>query len=282
MMQPRVSPDGHRVAVARTVQGNQDIWLLDGPRASRFTFDPGQDYFPVWSPDSTRIVYRSISKGIGDLYSKLTSGAGAEEPFLDFGRSLVATNWSEDGRFVIYHNLDPQTEADIWVVPTSGAAGDRKPFVFLKTPFREAYGTFSPDGRWVAYHSNESGRAEIYVRPFVLPGATGTATTATGSQWQVSAAGGIHPMWRSDGKELYYINPDGAMMAAPITVSGSSLEPGALAVLFPTRIYGGGADIQAGRQYDVARDGRFLINTLLNEADAPITLLQNWNAAAKR
>ena len=112
--------------------------------------------------------------------------------------------------------------------------------MFLKTPFREAYGAFSPDGRWVAYQSNESGRQEIYVRPFVPPGAAGTAAGAAGGQWQVSTAGGIHPVWRPDGKELYYLNPAGAMMAAPITVTGATLEPGAPVVLFPTRIFGGG------------------------------------------
>ena len=85
---------------------------------------------------------------------------------------------------------------------------------------------FSPDGRWVAYHSDESGRPEVYVRPFVPPGATGTAAPTAGGQWQVSTAGGIHPVWRSDGKELYYINPDGAMMAAPIKVNGATMEPG--------------------------------------------------------
>jgi hypothetical protein len=159
---------------------------------------------------------------------------------------------------------------------------DRKPFVFLRTPFREAYGTFSPDGRWVAYHSNESGRPEIYVRPFVPPGATSNAAAAAGGQWQVSTAGGILPMWRSDGKELYYLNPDGAMMAAQIKVNGATLEPGAPVMLFPTRIFGGGADVQLGRQYDVTADGRFLINTQLNEAAAPITLLQNWNPDAKK
>jgi hypothetical protein len=89
-------------------------------------------------------------------------------------------------------------------------------------------------------------------------------------------------MWRSDGKELYYLNPDGAMMAVPIDVTGTAVEPGAPVMLFPTRIYGGGVDIQVGRQYDVTRDGRFLINTLLNEAAASITLLQNWNPEAKK
>ena len=160
--------------------------------------------------------------------------------------------------------------------------GALAPSVVLKTRFREIWGAFSPDGRWVAYHSNESGRPEIYVRPFIPPVAAGTGAGAVGRQWQVSTAGGIFPVWRPDGKELYYLNPAGAMMAAPITVTGSTIEPGAPIVLFPTRIFGGGEDSQQGRQYDVARDGRFLINTELDSADAPITLLQNWNPETKK
>jgi eukaryotic-like serine/threonine-protein kinase len=172
---------------------------------------------------------------------------------------------------------DPQTNADLWVVPM---VGEPTPSVFLKTPFREAYGAFSPDGRWVAYHSNESGRNEIYVRRFVPPDATGTP--AAGGQWQVSTAGGIMPKWRPDGKELYCLNPAGEMMAAPINVAGDALEPGAPVVLFPTHIVGGGSDNQIGWQYDVAPDGRFLINTELATAAAPVTLIQNWNPAAKQ
>jgi Tol biopolymer transport system component len=279
LLSPRVSPDGRRVAVARTAQGNVDLWLQDGARASRFTFDPSRDAQPVWSPDSTWIAYQAYQRLGAALVHKLTSGAGVAEPLLSTDQVLTPSSWSADGRFLMYISIDPRTNADIWVLPVSGAAGDRKPFVFLQTPFREVYGSFSPDGRWVAYHSNESGRPEVYVRRFVPPGATGTAA---GGPSQVSAAGGIHPLWRSDGKELYYLNPDGAMMAASITVTGDSLEPGAPVMLFPTRIFGGGADIQLGRQYDVAADGRFLINTVSNEAAAPITLLQNWNPAAKR
>jgi serine/threonine protein kinase len=282
LLTPRVSPDGRRVAVSRVVQGNQDLWLLDGARASRFTVDPARDAFPIWSPNGARIVYQSLQRtGIGDLYHKLTGGAGAEELLLSTPQLKTPTSWSADGRFLMYMSNDPQMNADLWVLPMSGHAGDRKPFVFLQTPFREAYGAFSPDSRWVAYHSNETGRPEVYVRPFVPPGATGTAAAATG-QWQVSTDGGIMPCWRADGKELYYLSPDGAMMAAPITVTGSSLEPGSPVTLFRARIYGGGADIQLGRQYDVTADGRFLINTVLTEAAAPITLLQNWNPTAKR
>jgi eukaryotic-like serine/threonine-protein kinase len=270
----RVSPDGRRVVVVRTVDGNTDLWLLDGPRMSRFTFDPTPDDRPVWSPDSTRIVFRSRR----DLYQKGASGAGVDERLLDSDQSKVPTSWSADGRFLLYESIDPQTNADLWIVPI---VGDHTPSVFLKTAFREAKPAFSPDGRWVAYHSNKSGRNEIYVRPFVPPASPG-APIETASEQQVSIAGGIHTVWRHDGKELYYLNPAGAMMAVLINVTGTTLQPGAPVVLFPTRILGGGVDAQHGRQYDVAPDGRFLINTVLDSAPAPITLLMNWNPEVKK
>ncbi len=198
------------------------------------------------------------------------------------GQVKTPTSWSADGRYLLYHTIDQQTGADLWVVPI---AGDPTPSVVLRTPFRELSGVFSPDGRWVAYQSDESGRNEINIRPFVPPSRDASADTlrpgpgqAPGGPWQVSTQGGIMPVWRRDGKELYYLNPAGAMMVAPITVTGTTLEPGTPVVLFPTRIYGGGVDAQQGRQYDVAPDGRFLINVELDNADAPITLLQHWQA----
>jgi len=136
--------------------------------------------------------------------------------------------------------------------------------VFLQTEFDERCGQFSPDGRWVAYQSNESGRTEVYVRPF--PG--------QGAQWQISTAGGSWPRWKSDGQELYYLSPDSQMMAARIQVNGRTLEPSNPIALFPTRINLAGVR----PQYDVARDGRFLINvTGEDAAPSPITLLLNWH-----
>ncbi len=275
---PRVSPDGRRVVVSRRVQGNTDLWLLDGSRASRFTFDAATDQVPAWSPDGTRIVFRSSRTGLGDLYLKLTSGASAEERLVASSQPMEPTGWSRDGRLLLYLYFDKETTADLWV---AAMLDEGKPAAFLKTPFIERGGVFSPDGRWVAYQSNESGRQEVYVRPFVPPGTGATPGTAVG-QWQVSTSGGIAPMWRPDGKGLYYLNPAGAMMAAPIKVTRNTPELGAPVVLFPTRIVGGGTEAGHTRQYDVAPDGRFLINTVLDEASAPITLLMNWSPEAKR
>ena len=207
---PRVSPDGRRAAVNRTVQGNADIWLLAGTRTSRFTFDAAPDRNPIWSPDGGRIVFDSDRKGHRDLYQKSSSGARAEELLVESTQNKVTSDWSADTRFILYHSIDPQTDWDLWVLPMSGANasparsasgtarslndgrsqreddGDRKPWVFLKTSFDERDGQFSPDGRWVAYMSNESGRMEIYIRPFAAPARSGAAASPAAGQWQVS------------------------------------------------------------------------------------------------
>jgi eukaryotic-like serine/threonine-protein kinase len=292
---PSLSPDGRRAAVSRTVQGNSDIWLLDATRATRFTFDPSRDQYPIWSPDGSRIVFDSNRKGHRDLYVKSSNGAGGEELLLESAQDKNATDWSRDGRFLLYTSTDPQTGYDLWVLPMEG---ERKPFVFLKTSFDERRGKFSPDGRWVAYMSNESGRYEVYVRPFFQGGlsakteggpapVSGTAPGASsgagvGGQWQVSASGGINPRWRADGKELYYIAPDGKLMAAPIAANSATIAPGTPVALFQPRIFGGGTDPSVGTEYDVSGDGRFLIDTVLEDAASPITLLQNWTAGLKK
>jgi Tol biopolymer transport system component len=270
---PRVAPDGQRVAVARTVQSNTDLWLLDDMRASRFTFVASADQYPVWSADGGRLVFSSTRAGQFDLYQRLVSGAAEEEALLLSDQDKFASNLTADGRFLLYFIVGAQG-TDLWVLAT---AGKPTPLPFLQTRFNERWGAFSPDGRWVAYASNESGRDEIYVRPFVPPGEESTAAVTVG-QWQVSTAGGIQPLWSPDGRELYYLNPEGGMMAAAVSVSADGFAPGAPELLFPTRIVGSGLSQGQGRQYDVAADGRFLINTVLNTATPPpITLIQNWN-----
>jgi Tol biopolymer transport system component len=266
LIAPELSPDGRRVMVQRTVQGNTDIWLLDGARTTRFTSDADIDRLPIWSPDGTRIFFGSSRKGARDLYQKHVSGADGEGPLLESLMDKAPNSWSPDGHFLLYTNLDPKAGADLWVLPL---AQDRKPFIFLSTRFDERAGQFSPDGRWVAYQSNESGPFQIYVRAFPGPG----------GQSQVSTSGGIQTRWRRDGKELYYIAPDGKLMAVPITAKGATLDAGIPVALFQTRIWGGGTNAFNRQQYDVAPDGRFLISVTTEDAmSAPITLLLNWKA----
>jgi hypothetical protein len=265
LLHPEVSPDGRRVVVDRSVDGNTDLWILDAVRAIRFTFDAGIDHWPIWSPEGSRVVFDSSRKGLHDLYQKPSSGAASEELFLESPQSKGATDWSPDGRFLLFQSNDPNRAYDLW---TLALEGDRRPQAFLSTGFDEGQGQFSPDGRWVAYVSNESSQYQVYVRPFPGPG----------GQWQISTAGGTQPRWRPDGKELYYVAPNGSLMAASIAVSGATLDPGTPTVLFQTRMARGiGAGSLLRPQYDVAPDGRFLINVTTDEAVAsPITVVLNW------
>ena len=266
---PRVAPDGRRVAVSRMAQNNRDIWLLDGARASRMTFNAAVDNVPAWSRDGSRITFTSNRTGRFAMHQKLASGAGGEELIPTSDDGAYPSDWSADGRHLLYFIETPKNALDIRVLQ---ATGERKSIAFLETPFSELWGQFSPDGQWVAYQSRETGRYEVYVRPF-RPSAAGQSI--------VSTAGGIHPLWSADGKELYFINPDGVMMAAPISASRSALVPGTPAKLFDAQISGGGVDNSTGRQYDVARDGRFLINRQQDgDANPTITLINNWNPDA--
>ena len=269
-----LSPEGKRVAVNRTVNGNPDVWLIDAARGvpTRFTFDAALDGRAVWSPDGSRVVFMSARKGPFNLYWKLSSGAGADELLLESDQSKAPTDWSPDGRFLLFAGIDPQTRIDLWVLPVSG---DRKPLPFLKTPFDERHGQFSTDGKWIAYQSNESGRFEIYVQPFPGPG----------GKFQISTNGGAQPRWNKNGKEIFYVSLDSKMMTAPVKLSsdGQSLETGTPAALFPVRIAGGPMPVNK-QQYAVSSDGqRFLVNLEVGEGTAsPITLIYNWNPKATK
>ena len=280
--QPAVSPDGHRALVSRTVQNNSDLWLLEGDRTTRLTFDAGNDQDPIWSPDGSRVAFQSNRKGQSDLYEKLASGVGLEVPIVISDQNKVPTSWSANGDFLLYYSIDPQSGDDLWVVRVNasrlqgadGTAPASAPKVFLKTPYRELAGVFSPDGRWIAYMSNESGRMEVYVKPFVDPTSPGVSLVS--GQWQISAEGGVYPQWRRDGKELYYLNPAGDMMAASVALKAATLEAGAPVKLFQQRVF---ADGVPSKVFDVTADGRFLVHTVIERGLAPITLLMNWNPA---
>jgi hypothetical protein len=264
-----LSPDGRRVAAHRSGQKSDDIWLFDSTRAARFTVNDANERDAIWSPDGNRIVFRSNRKGAYDLYQKPSGGSGSEDLLLESQADKTTNAWSPDGRFILYASVrSPGSDNDLWVLPMEG---DQTPYPFLSTAFDERGSQFSPDGRWVAYQSNESGRFDIYVRPFSGPG----------GQWLVSTLGGSQVRWSPSGKELYYIATDGKLIAVPITINGTSLEPGAPVILFQPRIWGGGSNTLTGHQYDVARDGRLLINTFLDDAaSTSITLIQNWKPKA--
>jgi Tol biopolymer transport system component len=275
---PGLAPDGQRVAVNRTVQGNNDVWLIEVGRgvASRFTFNVALDSAPLWSPDGSQVVFRSTRNGAYDLFEKSASGTADEQPLLVTSQSKSPLDWSRDGRFLLYSTHDPKTASDLWALPMMG---ERRPFAVLQSSFDEIEGQFSPDGRWLAYASNESGRYEIYIRTF----------PEAGGKWQVSAAGGVQPRWRRDGQELFYVAPDTRLMAVPIRGKPDThtLEAGAPVALFPSRLATGGniptAGFQARAQYAVAADGRFLMNVAADDAVAsPITIVQNWDAPLKK
>jgi serine/threonine protein kinase len=263
MLHPRLSPDGHTVVVELTKDGNTDLWLVDADHTTRLTTDPVADQMPLWSPNGQQIAFGKQRAGVFDLYAKSSDPASREDLLLTSPETKAPQSWSPDGRFLLY--LTRQMAGDLWVLPLEG---ERKPYAFVNTPFEERGGVFSPDGHWVAYESDKPGRPEIYVKPFPGPG----------PETLVSRTGGITPQWSPDGKELYFIAPDSTLMTAPITVHGASAEPGLPTALFQTRIVGGGTTrIGLHRQFDVARDGRFLINSLTNNsASAPITIIQNW------
>jgi eukaryotic-like serine/threonine-protein kinase len=231
----------------------------------------------VWSPDSERIAY-AVQKVEGrDFHLTSVNGAGEVERVFQSDHLVSPGSWSPDGRFLIYTDTKLGAgNSNLWVLDL---AEDRKASPFANASGWQFASQFSPDGRWVAYESQDSsGKREIFAQPFISPGTQG-AGTASG-RWQVSEAGGITPRWSSDGKEIYFINPLGEMMAVPIAVKGSALKPGRPVKLFQTRVLNGGAGVSPGRQYDVAPDGRFLINQVQETGSAPITLIENWNPDA--
>jgi serine/threonine protein kinase/Tol biopolymer transport system component len=272
-----LSPDAKRVALVRDdpQTGNRDIWLVELARGTslRLTSDEAWDRYPIWSPDGSRIVFATGRAGVDNLYHKPSSGTGSEEVLFQSMHGKYPIHWSADGRFIVYQVVDPKTFTDIWVLPLTG---ERQPFPFLQTEFSEEHPQFSPDGRWLAYTSNESGRPEIYVQSF----------PPSGGKWQVSTHGGAHPRWRGDGQELFYLDLRGKKLLA-VAVKGDThtFEADVPVALFDINVGRYIPGLLAGMyQYDVTADGqRFLVNTLVEEPPAPpITVVLNWIAGLKR
>jgi serine/threonine protein kinase/Tol biopolymer transport system component len=268
----RLSPDGKRAAFQlsdrRGGAVNQDIWLIDIERniPTRFTFNPAVEDDPIWSPDGAHIAFTSEREGKKDIYQKLSSGAGGEELLLKSDVNKDTTDWSADGRYILYENNDPKTKGDLWVLPLFG---DKQPFPFLATEFNERQGHFSPDGHWVAFTSDESGKTEVYVQSF----------PAAGGKVQISTGGGAQPVWRRDGRELFYIDPDRKLMSVEVK-AGATFEVGVSKPLFDTRVESYTND----NRYAVSPDGqRFLMNVPVEaQTSTPITVVLNWTADLKK
>ena len=209
------------------------------------------------------------------MFEKAASGAGDNRPLLATGEPKTPLSWSPDGQWLLYSTSHPKTGLDLWAAPM---AGDRKPVQVAQTHYDETAGQFSPNGRWVAYQSNESKPVQIYIQPFPGPG----------GRRQVTTAGGTQPRWSPDGKELFYLGLDGRLMAVPIAVgTDRQVEPGAAVALFRAQLATGASINSSGSgtraQYAVGSDGRFLVNMTLEAATAtPITVVLNWDAALKK
>jgi eukaryotic-like serine/threonine-protein kinase len=263
---PSLSPSADRLAYSLTDSRSikADIWIRDIARGvnSRFTLGAGNNYRAVWSPDGATIVFSSDRAGAVDLYEKSTRGPGEEKLLLHSDEAKSAASWSSDGKYVAYASRNPKTQWDLWVLPTFG---DKKPIPIAVSPFNEMTPMFSPDGRYVAYVSNESGRDEIYVQTFPEPG----------GKWQVSNGGGSDPSWRGDGKEIYYRSPDQKLMAVEIR-AGADFQAGVPEALFSVRIRPG----NPRNKYTPSADGqRFIFAAPLGrDAMSPTTIVLNWPA----
>ena len=274
-----LSPDGAQAAlsVLDTARNTRDIAVVDLKRnglLNRFTFDPADDMSPVWTHDGRDIIFASRRNGRLDLFKKPANGVGAEVPLYTDGlNNLYPTDVSKDGKFLLFFtgNALSKTSNDLWLLPLTGEA---KPEVYLQTAVTEYYGAFSPDGRWIAYSSLESGRVEVWVSSFPGPG----------GKWQISRDGGDFPRWRADSKELYFRAPDESLMAARVDGSGPALVVGEVTKLFHTQMRSVGFSGSNAANYAVTPDGqRFLIAVSEDgAAEPPTTFLVNWTAALRR
>jgi Tol biopolymer transport system component len=259
-----LSPDNSTVATdpVDAASGVPDIWLHDLARGavSRLTFGPGSSEYPAWSPDGSRIGFYSANNR--NPRGKAANGTGAEEALDHNPLNTRLDDWSRDGRWLIEEPIDPKTGHDIWLIPQFG---DRKPVPYINSEYYETNAKLSPNVQWLAYASDESRRREIYVQTF----------PEHGGKWQISTNGGDYPVWSRDGRELYFLGADRKMMAVEIKGSGAGFQAGVPKPLF---------EVAAQGQFDVSKDGRFLIQVPVEQAttNVPITVITNWQAALKK
>ena len=267
---PALSPDGRRVAVRGTESANVDIWVHEVERAvkRRLTFDPSVDSRPQWSPSGKEIAFQSWRQGQGnmDIFSRPADGTG--EAVLMVGTDLTERpyHWSSDGKYLLYQAEDPESKLDLWYLRRNEDNRGFEPARFLRTPFSEFLANLSPDGRFVAYCSDESGQDEVHVQPF----------PEGGGKWQISTNGGCQPRWSKDGKELFYLEGDRLMAVQVATTSSFSFSSPA-ALFQDANLVGDRGEIQ----YDVSADGRLvLVGAAEGEEDKTLSIhvVENWFA----
>lgn len=266
-------PDARWVAVSRGSGSGSDLWMVDVEREawSRFTFLPGLAMYPVWSPDGKQVMFQSGAQR--NLYRKEASGAATEQRVTESANMQWPVDWSRDGRLVLYYEMAKDTQRDLWVLPVTldgkPEAGSRaRPY--LRTRFNEYLGRFSPEPspRWVAYTSDESGRNEVYVQAFPEPR----------GKFQISTGGGMFPEWSPDGQELYFMSPDGKLMAASLKLGSDSVAPSRPRELFA--LPSGGTGVY--QSYTLARGGKgFLVLAPVGESQ-PLEVVVNWLALLKK
>ena len=269
---PRLSPDGTHVVLYIRDQ-EQDLWIWDRRRATLtpLTRDPSQDWFPVWTKNSQRVIFSSNRGGTLNLWWQAADGTGAAEPLTTSNNAQFASGITPDGTAVVFNEATPNRH--LLMVALDGT---HRVTSLMATKFDERSGVVSPDGQWLAYDSNSSGSFEIKVVPF---------PNVTGGLWQISMAGGTQPLWARSGKELFYLRPDGALMGVPVEAS-PTFKPGTPIKLLEARYYTGNAG-GSGRTYDVSSDGqRFLMikapRTDAGAAPPSVIVVQHWDEELKR
>ena len=275
---PALSPDEKKVVVGKVdfaTTTSSDLWVIDLERqtTTRLTFDQANERAPAWSPDGNYIAFSATREGLTSLSRRLSNGAGAEEPLLTSSEAKLAVDWSSDSRFMLYGQLNAGTIWDLYVLPLTGE-GKAQPIA--QTKFVEIQGRFSPDSRWVAYSSNESGQFQVYVQSF----------PSNGSKWPISIKGGSQPRWRGDGRELYYFTPERELMAVEVNAESGTLKVGIPQPLFQFRVGGAGVDLgfPGSGYYTVTRDGkRFLVTSTSELGEKQqVSVVINWASNLRR
>jgi serine/threonine protein kinase len=269
---PVFSPDG-QVIGASLLEPGRDLWVMNVANGamSRFTSNPAEEDYPIWSPDKTRIVFSSNRDGgIANLYGKPSNGSAPEELLFKSQYPKIPLSWSADGRHIAYEERHPQTKSDLWVFRMDG----EQPLEFLQSPFNETQAQFSPDGRWVAYVSDQSGRQEVYIRSF----------PRSETEWQISTNLGFQPRWREDGKQLFYLASEGTEQFMAVDVEADSSK-GLLRIGESQRLFAFDVISQNQRNsYDVLPGQRFLLNLIPRPTGSfpLITFVLNWASALER